>query len=176
MLLSPIGQPPASASGTPLPAVSAPVAPPDRLAATLDTLTQSLWASQVSPSTPYQGPGSGHQQLTPPASQSPAQVPASIRGKVQCAEYIDLSKQLTYDFQYRYSSLDNSQALEIVDGKMSLALKCKARHLSTLQLWLQTWHLYEDIVLSFYLSRYLELSHYQHHIADLDQHFHWAAW
>ena len=27
----------------------------------------------------------------------------------------------------------------------------------------------------FYPHRYLELSHYQHHIADLDQHFHWAA-
>ena len=72
------------------------------------------------------------------------QVPASIRGKVQHGEYIDLSELLAYDFQYRYSRLDDSQALEIVDGKLSLAPKCKARHLSTLQLWLWAWHLYED--------------------------------
>ena len=105
----------------------------------------------------------------------PAQVPASIRGKSQCGEYIDLSELLAYDFQYRYSGLNNSQALEIVDGKLSLAPKCKARHLSTLHLWLQAWHLYEDTLLSFYPHRYLELSHYWCHIADLDQHFHWAA-
>ena len=65
--------------------------------------------------------------------------------------------------------------LEIVNDKLSLAPKCKARHLSTLQLWLHAWHLYEDTLLSFYPHRYLELSHYQWHIADLDQHFHWAA-
>ena len=86
-----------------------------------------------------------------------------------------ISELLAYDFQHRYSGLDNSQALEIVDGKLSLASKHKARHLSTLQLWLQAWHLYKDTLLSFYPHRYLELSHYQHHITDLDQHFHWAA-
>ena len=80
-----------------------------------------------------------------------------------------------YDFHFTYSGLDSSQALEIVDDKLSLALKCKARHLSTLQLWLRAWHLYEDTVLSFYPSRYQELSHYQCHIADLDQCFHWAV-
>ena len=46
---------------------------------------------------------------------------------------------------------------------------------STLQLWLHAWHLYKDTLLSFYPHRYLELSHYWHHIADLDWHFHWAA-
>ena len=71
--------------------------------------------------------------------------------------------------------MDDSQALEIINGKLSLAPKCKARHLFTLQLWLWPWHLYEDTVLSFYPSRYLELSHYWHHITDLDQHFHWAV-
>ena len=104
----------------------------------------------------------------------PAQVPASIRGKIQHSEYINLSELLAYDFQYRYSGLA-SQALEIVDGKLSLAPKCKARHLSTLHLWLWAWHLYKDTLLSFYPHRYLELSHYQYHIADLDQHFHWAV-
>ena len=103
------------------------------------------------------------------------QVPASIRGKVQHSEYIDLSELLAYDFQYKYSGLDDSQALEIVDGKLSLAPKCKARHLSTLQLWLHAWHLYKDTLLSFYPHRYLELSHYWWHIVDLDQCFHWAA-
>ena len=103
------------------------------------------------------------------------QVPVSIIGKIQCGEYINLSELLAYDFQYRYSGLDDSQALEIVYSKLSLDAKHKARHLSTLQLWLQAWHLYEDTLLSFFPHRYLELSHYQHHIADLDQHFHWAA-
>ena len=104
-----------------------------------------------------------------------AQVPASLQGKIQHGEYVDLSELLAYDFQYRYSSLDNSQASEIVDGKLSLALKCRSRHLSILQLWPQAWHLYKDTVLSFFPHRYLELSHYQCHILDLDQHFHWAA-
>ena len=124
---------------------------------------------------PGQGPASNLQQVSLATSLPPVQVPASIRGKIQHGEYVDLSELLAYDFQYGYSGLDNSQALEIVDGKLSLAPKCKARHLSTLQLRLQAWHLYEDTLLSFYPHRYLGLSHYQHHIADLDQHFHWAA-
>ena len=94
--------------------------------------------------------------MSPP----PAQVTASIRGKIQHSEYINLSELLANDFKYRYSGLDDSQALEIVDGKLSLAPKCKARHLCILQLWLHAWHLYEDTLLSFYPHRYLELSHY----------------
>ena len=47
---------------------------------------------------PGQGPVSGLQQLPPVTSQPPAQVPASIRGKVQHGEYIDLSELLVYDF------------------------------------------------------------------------------
>ena len=49
----------------------------------------------------------------------PVQVPASIRGKIQCGEYINPSELLAYDFQYRYSGLDDSQALEIVNSKLS---------------------------------------------------------
>ena len=124
---------------------------------------------------PGQGSASSLQQVSLAASLPPAQVPASIRGKIQCSEYINLSELLAYDFQYRYSSLDDSQVLEIVDSKLSLAPKYKARHLSTLQMWLWAWHLYEDTLLSFYPHRYLELSHYWHHITDLDQCFHWAA-
>ena len=101
--------------------------------------------------------------------------PCFHRGKIQHSQYINLSELLAYDFQYWYFGLDNSQALEIVDGKLSLAPKQKARHLSTLQLWLHAWHLYEDTLLSVYPHRYLELSHYWCHMADLDQHFHWAA-
>ena len=67
---------------------------------------------------------------------TPAQVPAPLRGKIQRGEYVDLSELLAYDFQYRYSGLDDSQALEVIDGKLSLAPKRKARHLSNLQLWL----------------------------------------
>ena len=105
----------------------------------------------------------------------PAQVPAPLRGKIQWGEYVDLSELLVYDFQYRYSGLDDSQALEVIDGKLSLAPKHKAGHLLNLQLWLRAWHLYEDTVLSFYIHRYMELSHYCRHISDLDQCFHWAA-
>ena len=104
--------------------------------------------------------------------QPPAQVPATIRGNVQHGEYIDHSELLAYDFQYKYSGLDNNQAIEIIDGKLSLAPKCKARHLSTLQLWIRAWHLYEDTLLSFYPNRYQKLLHYWYHIADLDQYFH----
>ena len=107
----------------------------------------------------YAVPSSGHQQLASTASQPATQVPATILGKVQWGEYIDLSELLAYNFQYKYSRLDDSQALEKVDGKLTLAPKCKARHLSTLQLWLRAWHLYKDTVLSFYPSRYQELSH-----------------
>ena len=82
-------------------------------------------------------------------------------GKIQWGEYVDLPELLAYDFQYQYSSLDESQALEVVDGKLSLVPKCRARHLSNLQLWLHAWHLYEDTVLSFYPYSYLELFHYQ---------------
>ena len=92
-----------------------------------------------------------------------------LRGKIQRGEYVDLSELLVCDFQYQYSGLDDSQALEVVDGKLSLAPKCKARHLSNLQLWLQAWHIYEDTVLSFYPNRYMELLHYCRHISDLDQ-------
>ena len=54
---------------------------------------------------------------------TPAQVPAPLRGKIQRGEYADLSELLTYDFQYQYSGLDDSQALEVIDGKLSLAPK-----------------------------------------------------
>ena len=106
---------------------------------------------------------------------SPAQVPASIWGKIQLGEYVDLSELLAYNFQYHYSGLDDSQALEVINGKLSLAPKCKVRHLSNLQLWLCAWHLYEDTVLSFFPHRYMELLHYCRHISNLDQCFHWAA-
>ena len=112
-----------------------------------------------------------------PASEglTPAQVPGQLKGKIQRGEYVDLSELLACDFQYRYSGLDDSQALEVVDGKLSLAPRCKNRHLSNLQLWLRAWHIYEDTLLSFYPHRYMELLHYQRHISDLDQRFHWAA-
>ena len=54
---------------------------------------------------------------------TPAQVPAPLRGKIQWGEYVDLSELLAYYFQYRCSGLDDSQALEVVDGKLSLAPK-----------------------------------------------------
>ena len=159
--LSPTGQPLATLHSNPLPAVTAPLALPDRQAPTIDMQLQHPWASLGSPERPGQGPVSGLQQLSPTANQPPAQVHASIWGKVQHSEYINLSELLAYDFQYRYSSLDNSQALEIVNSKLYLAPKCKARHLSTLELWLHAWHLYEDTLLSFYPHRYLEHSYYQ---------------
>ena len=165
----------APVSCAPLPAVSASVAPLERPLPLPGLHTQPIWTAPLSPDMSYAVPSSGQQQLASTASQPSAQVPATIQGKVQCGEYIDLSELLAYDFQYKYSRLDDSQALEIVDGKLSLAPQCKARHLSILQLWLRAWHLYEDTVLSFYPSRYQELSHYWHHIVDLDQHFHWAA-
>ena len=114
---------------------------------------------------------------TSPASErlTPAQVPVQLKGKIQRGEYVDLSELLACDFQYRYSGLDDSQALEVVDGKLSLAPKRKARHLSNLQLWLRAWHIYEDTLLSLYPHRYMELSHYRRHISELDQCFHWAA-
>ena len=106
---------------------------------------------------------------------TPVQVPVDLKGKIQWGEYVDLSELLACDFQYRYSGLDDSQALEVVDSKLSLAPKRKARHLSNLQLWLRTWHIYEDTLLSFYPHRYMELSHYHRHISNLDQHFHSAV-
>ena len=124
---------------------------------------------------PAQSAPSSYQQLTILASQPPAQVPTSICSKVQCSEYIDLSELLACNFQYKYSGLDEAQTLEIVNGKLSLAPKCRSRHLSTLQLWLRAWHIYEDIVHSFFLNRYQEVSHYWCHITDLDEHFVWAA-
>ena len=77
--------------------------------------TQPFWASPVSPSVLNPVPGTGCQQLTPTASQPPAQVPPTIRGKVQHGEYKDHTELLAYDFQYKYSGLDDSQALEIID-------------------------------------------------------------
>ena len=151
------------------------LASPARQVAATDAQLQQPWPSLVSLGTLVLGPASSLQQMSSAAGLPLAQVPASLQGKIQCSEYVDLSELLEYDFQYRYSALDDSQALEIVDGKLSLVPKCRARHLSTLQLWLQAWNLYEDTVLSFFPHRYLELSHYWHHISDLDQCFHWAA-
>ena len=173
--LSPTRQPSSSSHGNPLPAVPAPLALPGRQAPTIETQPQHPWASQVSPSMPGQGTVPSLQQLSPAMNLPPAQVSASIKGKIQHGDYIDFSELLTYDLQYRYLGLDDSQALETVDGKLSLAPKHKARHLSTLKLWLCAWHLYEDTLFSFYPHRYLELSHYWHHIASLDQCFPWAA-
>ena len=85
------------------------------------------WASPVNTAFPA-SPGS--EGLTP------VQVPMQLRGKIQQGEYVDLSELLVCNFQYWYSGLDDSQALKVVDGKLSLAPKCKARHLSNLQLWL----------------------------------------
>ena len=175
LLLSPARQSSTSYQGNPLPAVSASLTLSDRQAPITEAQPQHPWPSPVSPGMQGQGLASSLQQMSLAMSIPPVQVPASIRGKIQCGEYIDLSELLAYDFQYRYSGLDDSKALEIVDSKLSLAPKCKAMHLSTLQLWLQAWHLYEDTLLSFYPHRYLELSHYWTHITDLDQCFHWAA-
>ena len=142
------GQHPVLHHGNPLPAVLGP------------TAGQGV-AMEASPCQPWAFPASPG-ICVPPATYglSPAQVPTSLQGKIQQSEYVDLSELLAYDFQYWYSSLDESQALEVVNGKLSLAPKHRARHLSNLQLWLCTWHLYKDTVLSFFPHRYLELSHY----------------
>ena len=132
-------------------------------------------ASRVPMSQPWASPANTGFPTSPAAEgMTPAQVPMQLKGKIQRGEYVDLSELLACDFQYRYSGLDNSQALEVVDGKRH-APKRKARHLSNLQLWLHAWHIYEDTLLSFYPHRYMELLHYRRHISDLDQRFHWAA-
>ena len=146
-----------------------PTSPPSQVAdggRTPRELTGQPWTSPASTGFPAS-----------PASEglTPAQVPGQLKGKIQWGEYVDLSELLACDFQYRYSGLDDSQALEVVDGKLSLAPRRKNRHLSNLQLWLRAWHIYEDTLLSFYPHRYMELSHYRRHISDLDQRFHWAA-
>ena len=120
--------PMATASGTPLQVRPSPLT---------GLPTKPLWISPLSPGPPQALPSSCYQQLSFTASQPPTQVPASIHSKVQCSEYINLSELLVCDFQYKYSRLDDSQSLEIVDGKLSLAPKCKSRHLSILQLWLK---------------------------------------
>ena len=133
-------------------------------------------APRAAASQPWASPANvGFPTSPAPEGLTPAQVPVQTKGKIQRGEYVDLSELLACDFQYRYSSLDDSQALEVVDSKLSLAPKRKARHLSNLQLWLRAWHIYEDTLLSFYPHRYMELSHYRRHISNLDQHFHWAA-
>ena len=63
--------------------------------------TQPLWTAPLSLGSPQVVPSTGHQQLAFIASQPPAQVPASICGKVQHGQYINLSELLTCDFQYR---------------------------------------------------------------------------
>ena len=155
-----------------LPAVAT---PPERPSPIPSFQTQHNWVAPLGLGPPQAVLSMGHHQPALTASQPPAQVPASIHGKVQCSEYIDLSELLVCDFQHKYSGLDDSQTLEIVDRKLALAPKCKSRHLSTLQIWLKAWHIYEDTVICFFRHRYQELSHYQHHIVDLDQHFKWAV-
>ena len=133
-------------------------------------------ASRAPMSQPWASPANMGFPTSPAAEgMTPVQVPMQLKGKIQRGEYVDLSELLAHDFQYQYSSLDDSQALEVVDGKLLLAPKQKARHLSNLQLWLRAWHIYEDTLVSFYPHRYMELSHYHRQISDLDQHFHWAA-
>ena len=133
-----------------LPAASVSVAPlPERPSPIPGFHTQHHWAAPLSPGSQQAVLSMGHHQLALTASQPPAQVPASICGKVQHGEYIDLSELLACNFQYKYSWLDDSQMPEIVDGKLTLAPKCKSRHLSTLQISLKAWHIYEDTVLSF---------------------------
>ena len=147
-----------------------------QLPTTPGTVAGQVSAIEASPHQLWHFPASTRVPMLPATKGlSPAQIPASIWGKIQQGEYVDLLELLAYDFQYRYSGLDNSQALEVVDGKLSLAPKCKVRHLSNLQLWLHAWHLYEDTVLSFFPHRYMELLHYRRHISDLVQHFHWAS-
>ena len=126
---SPAGHSTVPVSCTSLPAVYTSVVPLERPLPLPSLHTQPLWTAPLSPGMLFAVPGSGHQQLASTASQPPPQVPATIWGKVQCSEYIDLSELLMYNFQYKYSRLDDSQALEIVDGKLSLAPQCKPRHL-----------------------------------------------
>ena len=134
-----------------LPAAAAWVTPPQERPSPFPSLhTQPSLTAPLSLGSPQAVPSTGNQQLAFTVSQPPAQVPASISGKVQHGEYIDLSELLMCDFQYRYSRLDDGQMLKIVDGKLSLALKPKSRHLSMLQIWSKVWHIYEDTVLSFF--------------------------
>ena len=87
-------------------------------------------ATEASPCQPWPFPASSGVPVSPATDGlSLAQVPSSLQGKIQWGEYVDLLELLAYDFQYRYSGLDESQALEVVNGKLSLTPKCKARHL-----------------------------------------------
>ena len=136
LLPSQVGQHSVLPHGNPFPTVPAALALPARQVAAADAQLQQPWPSPVSPDTPVLRSAPSLQQVSSATGLPPARVPATLQGKIQCGEYVDLSELLAYDFQYRYSALDDSQALEIVDVKLSLAPKCRARHLSTLQLWL----------------------------------------
>ena len=81
-------------------------------------------ASRVPMSQPWASPANTGFPTSPVAEgMTPAQVPMQLKGKIQRGEYVDLCELLACDFQYRYSSLDDSQALKVVDGKLSLAPK-----------------------------------------------------
>ena len=125
LLLSPARQPSSSPHGNLLPVVPAPLALPDRQAPTIEAQPQHPWPPPVSLNMPGQGTASNLQQLSPAMSLPPVQVPASIRGKIQHSGYINLSELLAYDFQYRYSGLDDSQALEMLMASSPLPLSAK---------------------------------------------------
>ena len=127
LLPIPTGQHSALPHSNPLPAVPMTLGSPAGKGATTDALLQQPWPSPVSPNMLTLGPTSSPHQVSSATGLPLAQVPTSLRGKIQWVEYVDLSELLAYDFQYPYSSLDDGQALEIVDGKLSLAPKHRAQ-------------------------------------------------
>ena len=103
-------------------------------------------------------------------------VPLKLQQRIIQGEFIDLSELLQVDFQFKYASIDSSDALELVhkDETMLMWPRKKGRQIDCLSTWLLAWALYKQVMVYTYPQRYSKLAFYRNFIIQ-DKKFIWSA-
>ena len=104
-------------------------------------------------------------------------VPLKLQQKIIWGEFIDLSELLQADFQFKYTSIDSSNAFKLVhkDDTVLMWPRKKGKQIDCLNTWLSAWALYKQVMVYAYPKRYVKLAYYRNFIMQQDKKFIWST-
>ena len=79
-------------------------------------------------------------------------VPLKLQQKIIQGAFIGLSELLQADFQFKYASIDTSNAFELVhkDKTVLMWSRKKGKQIDCLSTWLSAWALYKQVMVYAY--------------------------
>ena len=104
-------------------------------------------------------------------------VPLKLQQKIIQGEFIYLSELLQADFQFKYASIDSSDAFELVHKDKTVLMwpRKKGKQMDCLRTWLSVWALYEQVMVYAYPQKHSELAYYRNFIMQQGKKFIWPT-